>query len=110
MYILKNKEKIYFDDCITFFDRLVGFMLKFEPITTGKRFPKCKSIHTIFMFQPIDVIMTDKNNKIIKMYEALATERIILPKKNVYYTYELPLNTCKLFTIDETLNIKEDKS
>lgn len=110
MYILKDKQKIYFEDCHTFLNRLIGFMLKLEPITVGKRFPKCNSIHTFFMFQPIDIIMTDKNNKIIKMYESFSSEKIILPKKNVYYTYELPLNSCKLFTINETLNIKEDKS
>ncbi|MCI8567953.1 MAG: hypothetical protein HFG48_01385 [Bacilli bacterium] len=110
MYIQKNNKKIYFENCTTFFDRLIGFMIKIEPISTGKRFPKCNSIHTFFMFQPIDIIMTDKNHKIIKMYESLSTEKIILPKKNVYYTYELPLNTCKLFTINEILNIKEDKS
>lgn len=110
MYIQKNNKKIYFENCTTFLDRLIGFMIKIEPISTGKRFPKCNSIHTFFMFQPIDIIMTDKNHKIIKMYESLSTEKIILPKKNVYYTYELPLNTCKLFTINEILNIKEDKS
>jgi len=40
----------------------------------------------------IDVYMTDKNNKILYIYKNLKPGRIILPKKNVYYTYETPLN------------------
>ncbi len=44
------------------------------------------------MFQPIDVIMTDVNHKILYLYSNLKPCKIILPKKNVYYTYECPLN------------------
>lgn len=108
MYILKNNHKFYFEDCIIFFDRLLGFILKLDKITIGKRFPKCNSIHTFFMLQNIDIIMTDKNNKIIKMYENFKPERIIFPKKNVYYTYELPLGSCKHFEIGETIVIKKE--
>ena len=44
------------------------------------------------MFQNIDVIMTDKTNKILYTYENIKPNRIILPKKNVYYTYEFSHN------------------
>lgn len=82
-------------------------MFEIEPIIVGKRFPKCNSIHTYFMFQRIDVIMTDKDNKIIKMYPNLKSERMILPKRGVYYTYELPLGTCDNYKIGDILKIKE---
>ena len=107
-YILKDNKKIYFEDCTNFFDRLIGFMLRFEPITTGKRFPKCNSIHTFFMFQKIDVILTDKNNKIIKIYKSFKTERVIFPKKDVYYIYELPVNSIDSFKVGEILQIKKE--
>ena len=107
MYLICNKEKIEIDECKTFFKRLIGFMFQLKTIKTGKRFPKCNSIHTFFMFQKIDVIMTDKNNKILKMYPNLKTERIILPKKDVYYTYELPLDTCNNYKINDILKIKQ---
>lgn len=106
MYLICNKEKIEIDECNTFFKRLIGFMFKLKTIKVGKRFPKCNSIHTFFMFQKIDVIMTDKDNKILKMYPNLKTERIILPKKDVYYTYELPLGTCNNYKINDILKIK----
>ena len=107
MYIEKNEKKIYFQDYTKFWDRLKGLMFVLEPIQTGIRFPHCNSIHTYFMCQRIDIIMTDKDHKIIKMYPNFKSEKIILPKRKVYYTYELPLSTCQLFTIGETISIKE---
>lgn len=107
MYLSCNKSKIKIEDCITFKKRLIGFMFKRKKIKEGKRFPKCNSIHTFFMFQKIDVIMTTKENKIIKIYKALKPWKIILPKKNVYYTYELPLGTCNNYKTTEILKLKE---
>lgn len=60
---------------------------------------RSNGIHTFFMKKPIDVILTDKNKNIIKIYRNVLPNKIILPKKGVYYTYELPINTIK--------NIKE---
>ena len=77
--------------CNTFFSRLKGFMFT-KNISYGLCFPKCNSIHTFFMLKPIDVIMTDKNYKILYIYKNLSPFKIILPKKNVYYTFELPTN------------------
>lgn len=91
MYIIKNNIKLEIKVCNNFFNRLMGFMLK-KNITCGLCFPKCNSIHTFFMFKPIDVIMTDKNYNILYIYTNLKPNKIILPKKNVYYTFELPIN------------------
>ena len=107
MYLMCNKYKIKIEDCTTFQKRLIGFMFKKKKITEGKRFPKCNSIHTFFMLQKIDVIMTDKDNKIIKIYSNLKPWKIILPKKNIYYTYELPLGTCNNYKINNILKTKE---
>ena len=106
MYLLYNKKKLEIEDCTTFGSRLKGFMLQKKPIEKGKRFPKCNSIHTFFMFQQIDVIMTDKNNRIIKIYPHFKKRRIILPKKNIYYTYELPINTCQHYQLGDYLKIE----
>ena len=107
MYIKCNNTKIYFNDEKSFFKRFKGFMFRLEPITVGKRFPKCKSIHTYFMFQKIDIIMTDKDNKILYMYPNFGTERIIFPKKKVYYTYEFPVGVCNYYSIGDILKIYE---
>ena len=67
-------------------------------------FPKCKSIHTFFMFKSIDVIMTDKDYNILYIYKSLKPYKIIFPKKNVYYTFELPINTFE-YKINEKIEV-----
>lgn len=88
MNIILNEKNIRVKLCNKFNDRLVGMMLKKDKLNYGLCFPNCNSIHTFFMLQTIDVIMTDKNNKIIYIKKNLKPWKIILPKKNVYYTYE----------------------
>ena len=107
MKLYYGNKKIEIINYTSFWKRLKGFMFQLEPIKQGIRFPKCRSIHTYFMFQNIDVIMTDKENKIIKMYPNLRSEKIILPKRKVYYTYELPVGVCNFYDIGDTLRIKE---
>ena len=53
---------------------------------------KCNGIHTFFMKMPIDVVLTDKNNFVIDIIYNLKPRKIVLPKKNVYFTYEFPIN------------------
>ena len=77
--------------CESFSSRLRGLMMKKE-VDNILCFPKCNSIHTMFMLINIDVYMTDKNNKILYIYKNLKPGKVILPKKGVYYTYETPLN------------------
>ena len=52
----------------------------------------CNSIHTFFMQTNIDVIMCDKDNNILYYFNNLSKNKVILPKKNVYKTIELPVN------------------
>ncbi len=84
--------------CVKFKERLLGNMFKNDIIDMC--FPKCNSIHTFFMKKPIDVFMTDKNNKILYIYKSLKPYKIILPKKNVYYTFETKINEYD-FKIDD---------
>ncbi len=107
MYLLCNQKKIEIEDCVSFWARLKGFMFQKKKISQGKRFPKCNSIHTFFMFQAIDVIMTDQNHRIIKMYPSLKPMRILWPHQHVYYTYELPIGTCQDFQVHSILKINE---
>ncbi len=85
----------------TFFKRLKGLMfvkdfnyvLKFE----------CNGIHTFFMKTNIDVILTDKNNNVLYIYQNVKPWKIILPKKNVAYTYEMPAGCLKKFMASNAL-------
>ena len=67
---------------------------------------KTNGIHTFFMKTDIDVILTDKENKILHIYRKLKPNRIILPKRKVKYTYEMPVNYIKNIKIGEHLNLK----
>ena len=77
--------------CNNFFNRLVGLMFK-KNIDYALCFPRCNSIHTFFMSSPIDVIMTDKDYNILYIFKNFKPNKIILPKKKVYYTFEFPVN------------------
>ncbi len=75
-------------ECNNFFDKLCGLMFK-RNFDYGLKF-RCNGIHTFFMFEPIDVVLTDKDGYIVCVYYNLKPNHIILPKRNVYYTYEFP--------------------
>ena len=105
MVLEKHKNKINIKVCNNIFNRFIGFMFR-KNINYGLCFPKCNSIHTFFMFTNIDVIMTDKNYNILYIYKNLKPYKIILPKKNVYYTIELPKRLFK-FKMKEKLNIEK---
>lgn len=92
--------------CDNFFNRLIGLMFR-KNINYGLCFKRCNSIHTFFMRENIDIIMADKNNKILFIYNNFKRNKIILPKRHVYYTYELPcgFNT---YNIGEYLKFTEN--
>ena len=104
MYIIKNNIKLEIRMCNNIFNRFLGFMFK-KNITYGLCFPKCNSIHTFFMKESIDIIMTDKNYNILYILKKIKPNKIILPKKNVYYTFELPINKFN-FEINEKIKVE----
>lgn len=61
-----NGKTIEIDFAKSFFSRLKGLMFK-KNITKGIFF-KENSVHMLFMFEPIDIIMLDKKDNIIKLY------------------------------------------
>ena len=91
MKLIYNNKEIEIFDCNTFHTRLMGFMFKKE-IKHALLFNKCSSIHTFFMKKNIDVILCDKDNKILYYYNDLHKNRIIFPKKDVYKVIELPVD------------------
>lgn len=87
------KQEIEIKELTTFIEKFQGLMFK-KNFNYGIKM-RCNGIHTFFMKQNIDVILTDKNNKILYKYKNIKPNKIILPKKKVYYTYEFPANTIK---------------
>lgn len=78
--------------------RLIGLMFK-KNINKGIFFPQCNNIHTFFMKEDIDIIMLDKNYKIIYLFPHFSKNKILY-KKDAKHTIELPKSTIK------NLNIK----
>lgn len=89
MKIIVSNKEIPLHVADNYFKRLKGLMFK-KNIDYALIFKKCNGIHTFFMKEEIDIILTDKNNNILYTYTNLKPWKIILPKKNVYNTYELP--------------------
>ena len=95
-------KKMEIKEAKTFFQKLKGLMFK-NKINYILKF-KTNEIHTFFMKCNIDIILTDKNNKILYIYRNLKPNKIILPKKNVKYTYETPINYYDKIKIGDYFN------
>ena len=88
-----------------FKDKLIGLMFK-KNINYGILFYNCKSIHTFFMKENIDVILLDKNNKILKINRDIKPNRILIFKtKKRTNILELPSNSSKSFKINQIIDI-----
>lgn len=74
--------------------RFVGLMFK-KNIDYGLLFKNCKSIHTFFMLDNIDVVACDINDNIIMKYKNVKPWKIIIAPKGTKNIYELPKNTLK---------------
>lgn len=91
MKLIYNNKEIDVIECKNFYTRFKGNMFKKE-IKNALLFNNCNSIHTFFMKSNIDVIMCNKDNKILYFYHNLSKRKIILPKKNVFKVIELPVD------------------
>ena len=101
--VYKNKD-IDLYECKNFFSRLKGFMFT-KNIDKALLFDRCNSIHTFFMKENIDVIMCDKDNRVLFFYKDLPKNKIILPKKGVTKVFETPSNYFDI-VINEKVMIK----
>ena len=102
MKVIINNKKINLVEANTFIKKLKGLMFQ-KNINYCLRL-KTNSIHTFFMKEPIDIIMTDKFNNILYIFRNINKNKIII-KPKVYYTYEFPnnyidTNTKKIEIID----------
>lgn len=85
------KKSIKIIEATTFKQKLIGLMFKKKPINYGLLLKNTNGIHTFFMYQNIDVYLLDKDYNVIESIRNIKPWRIILPKKNVTHTLELPI-------------------
>lgn len=108
MKIKINNKTIDVIEKNRFFDKFKGIKCVLEPIKEAYQF-RSHYANTYFLFQLVDVVMTDENDKILYMYPNCKTEKFIFPKRKVKYTYFLPLGACDYLEINQKLDIQNKK-
>lgn len=78
----------------SFKDKLIGLMFK-KNINYGLLLKNCRSIHTFFMKDAIDVVAVDEKYKIIDKRKNVLPNKILIFNKKVKHIYELPKGTIK---------------
>ena len=102
MYISLNNKKIKVEEYHKFIERFKSFKFYLEKIDFAIKIPRKKIINTYFFCQKVDICVTDKNNKIIKLYENFKSEKLRI-KFKAYNIYYLPLNTAKYLQLNTIL-------
>ncbi len=105
MYIKINRKKLPIIEKRKFWERFVGLKFVLEPIDYGVKYPKRKWFNTNFLCQRVDIVLTDKEDKICYIYENFNTEKTIFPKHKVYNVYLLPLGSSTNLKIGEVLRV-----
>jgi len=106
MILINNDLNIEVKETKNVFEKTIGFMFK-KNFNYGLMF-RCNGIHTFFMKEEIDVVLADINNEILYIYPKFKKNRILLPKSNVYYTYEFPSNSINTLKTGDKMQFKSD--
>ncbi len=92
---LKSQNRTLVGNCRIardFVSRFLGLMgRKSLPEDEAILFPKCNSVHTMFMRFPIDVVLVDRDGKVVGV-ELMKPWRMMLPRKNTKHIIELRAN------------------
>lgn len=91
--------------CTTFFSRCLGMMGQKKTLSYGLYFPKCKSVHTFFMRQNIDIVMVNSKNEIVAFYQNAKPWHIFYSKK-AYACYEFSVGVLNGVTIGDFIILK----
>lgn len=93
----------------SFKDKLIGLMNK-KNIDYGLLITNCKSIHTFFMLENIDILLLDQNNRILMINRDVSPNKILIYKnKNKTNILELPANTSINYEVNDIVDINNFK-
>jgi uncharacterized membrane protein (UPF0127 family) len=100
VYTNERNEKIIMVDNVkvakTFFSRFLGLMGRKLKPNQGLLLYPCRSVHTFFMRQPINVIYLDRDWNIVKAVKSMKPWSVDGGHKDAYYTLELPASNVRL--------------
>ena len=108
MYLLVNKKKINIKEYTKFKERFKSFKFYLEKIDFGIKLPKKIMANTTFFCQRVDICFTNKDDKILYLYENVKSEKRIFKIKS-YSIYYLPLNTVKYLKVGDKLKLHKEK-
>lgn len=75
---------------------MVGLLRHRElPADEALVFPACNSIHTVGMRFPIDVVMVDREWRVVALRERLVPGRVVLPVRRAWGVVEASCGTLK---------------
>ncbi len=105
MYLKVKNKKIKIVNLNKYNEKIKSFKFHLKTIDYGIK-TKRKFYNTYFFCQRVDICATDKDDKIIKLYENIRSEKFkfILRAKYIYY---LPLDTVKYLKIGQTIELKK---
>ena len=109
MYIKINGKQLKLEERITFKERFKSLRFNFNKLNHAIRFPKKRFINTVFFVQRVDIVLTDKDDKIVYLGENIRSERYYIHKKKTYNVYLLPLGSVKHLAIGDTIKIYNKK-
>ena len=88
-----------------FKDKLLGLMYK-KNIDYGLLIKNCKSIHTFFMLENIDVLLLDQDNRILMINRDVKPNKVLIYKNNKRTNIlELPKNSSINLKINDIIDI-----
>lgn len=86
-------------------DKLLGLMYQ-KNIDYGLLITNCKSIHTFFMLENIDVLLLDKNNRILMINRNVKPNKVLIfNNKNKTNILELPSNSSINLKVNDIIDI-----
>lgn len=89
----------------SFKDKLIGLMNK-KNIDYGLLIENCKSIHTFFMLENIDVILLNKENRILMINRDVPPNKVLIFKNNNKTNIlELPSNSSLNLKVNDIIDI-----
>lgn len=88
-----------------FKDKLIGLMNK-KDIDYALLITNCKSIHTFFMKEAIDVLLLDNNNRILMINRNVVPNKILVfHNKNKTNILEMPNNSSLNLKVNDVLDL-----
>ena len=106
MYLKLNNKKIEVYELTTFWERFKGLKFNLQKLDYILKYPNKFGFSTIFICQNIDIIETDKNDKVLYIHKNIKPEKYIFPKLKVKNIYLFPKDYSDYIKINDILKIK----